>query len=54
MSPRATTLSPLAERVGAVNTFWIDDDGALVGDNTDVGGVRRGACDAARRARRAT
>jgi len=34
--------SPLAERVGAVNTFWIEDDGAdggvLVGDNTDVGG----------------
>ena len=32
-----TRVSPLAERVGAVNTFWIDD-GALVGDNTDVGG----------------
>jgi shikimate dehydrogenase len=31
-------LSPLAERVGAVNTFWIERDGALVGDNTDVGG----------------
>ena len=31
--------TPLAERVGAVNTFWVDDDGALVGDNTDVGGV---------------
>ena len=34
--------SPLAERVGAVNTFWIEEDGAdggvLVGDNTDVGG----------------
>jgi shikimate dehydrogenase len=29
--------SPVAERVGAVNTFWTDD-GALVGDNTDVGG----------------
>jgi len=28
----------LAERVGAVNTFWVADDGALVGDNTDVGG----------------
>lgn len=27
----------LAERVGAVNTFWTED-GALVGDNTDVGG----------------
>jgi len=35
-------MSPLAERVGAVNTFWIehegDGDGILVGDNTDVGG----------------
>lgn len=28
----------LADRVAAVNTFWVDDDGALVGDNTDVGG----------------
>lgn len=27
----------LAERVGAINTFWTED-GALVGDNTDVGG----------------
>ena len=30
-------LTPLAERVGAVNTFWFDD-GKLCGDNTDVGG----------------
>jgi shikimate dehydrogenase len=30
--------SPLAERCGAVNTFW-HEDGALVGDHTDVGGV---------------
>jgi len=30
-------LSPIAERVGAVNTFWTED-GVLVGDNTDVGG----------------
>jgi shikimate dehydrogenase len=29
--------SPVAERAGAVNTFWVED-GALVGDNTDVGG----------------
>lgn len=29
--------SPVADRVGAVNTFWCED-GALVGDNTDVGG----------------
>jgi shikimate dehydrogenase len=31
-------LTPLAERCGAVNTFW-HEDGQLVGDNTDVGGV---------------
>lgn len=31
-------LSPLARRVGAVNTFWTEPDGRLVGDNTDVGG----------------
>lgn len=29
--------TPLAQRVGAVNTFWTEPDG-LVGDNTDVGG----------------
>jgi shikimate dehydrogenase len=40
-------LTPLAERVGAVNTWWVDDAGALVGDNTDVGGF-----DAAARALR--
>lgn len=33
-----THLTPLAARVGAVNTFWCAADGALVGDNTDVGG----------------
>ncbi|MDB4881767.1 MAG: Shikimate dehydrogenase [Gemmatimonadetes bacterium] len=33
-----TRLSPLAERCAAVNTFW-HESGALVGDNTDVGGV---------------
>ena len=31
-------VSPLANKVGAVNTFWFDDNGSLVGDNTDVGG----------------
>ncbi|MBW8769003.1 MAG: shikimate dehydrogenase [Gemmatimonadetes bacterium] len=31
-------LLPLAQRCGAVNTFW-HEDGQLVGDNTDVGGV---------------
>jgi shikimate dehydrogenase len=30
-------LTPIAQRVGAVNTFWVED-GALVGDNTDVEG----------------
>lgn len=32
-----STLSPVARRTGAVNTFWTED-GALIGDNTDVGG----------------
>ncbi|MEO7085128.1 MAG: shikimate dehydrogenase [Gemmatimonadaceae bacterium] len=31
-------LTPLAERVGAVNTFYVDTNDQLVGDNTDVGG----------------
>jgi len=35
---RCTRRSALADRCGAVNTFW-HEDGALVGDNTDVGGV---------------
>jgi shikimate dehydrogenase len=30
-------VTPLADRVGAVNTFWSEAEG-LVGDNTDVGG----------------
>jgi shikimate dehydrogenase len=30
--------SATAERVGAVNTVWVDGTGRLVGDNTDVGG----------------
>ena len=29
----------LAERTGAVNTFWVDEARKLVGDNTDVDGV---------------
>lgn len=32
-----TSRTPVANRVGAANTFWTED-GALVGDNTDVGG----------------
>jgi shikimate dehydrogenase len=34
---RCTRVTEIANRVGAVNTFWVED-GALVGDNTDVGG----------------
>lgn len=33
-----TRVTPLAERIGATNTFYTADDGALVGDNTDVAG----------------
>ena len=31
-------LTTTAARAAAVNTFWVDDDGGLVGDNTDVPG----------------
>lgn len=34
---RCDVKTPVAERVGAVNTFWVED-GRFVGDNTDVGG----------------
>jgi shikimate dehydrogenase len=37
VASRCGRVSPLATRVGAVNTFWLED-GALVGDNTDVEG----------------
>jgi shikimate dehydrogenase len=37
-------LTPVAERVGAINVFWTDG-GQLVGDNTDVGGFAA-ACNA--------
>lgn len=33
---RLDHLTPTAERAGAVNTLYRDDDGHLVGDNTDV------------------
>ena len=39
VASRCARVSALAQRVGAVNTFWIED-GTLVGDNTDVGGFR--------------
>ena len=38
VAARCARLTPLARRVGAVNTFW-HEDGLLVGDNTDVGGL---------------
>ncbi len=38
VAARCTRRSPLAERCGAVNTFW-HENGALVGDNSDVGGA---------------
>jgi shikimate dehydrogenase len=38
VAARCTRLTPLAERVGAVNTWW-HEGGRLVGDNTDVGGL---------------
>ncbi|HEX3866941.1 MAG TPA: hypothetical protein VHV78_09320, partial [Gemmatimonadaceae bacterium] len=38
MRDACDALTPLAERVGAVNTFWVDGAGQLVGDNTDVAG----------------
>ena len=33
-----TRVSPLAARIGAVNTFHTEADGTLLGDNTDVAG----------------
>ena len=39
VAARCARVSTLAERVGAVNTFWLEH-GTLVGDNTDVGGFR--------------
>lgn len=38
MRDACDVVTPLAERVGAVNCWWVDDAGRLVGDNTDVGG----------------
>ena len=36
---RCDTRTPIADRVGAVNTFWTDG-ARLCGDNTDVGGFQ--------------
>ena len=38
VAARCVRRSALAERTGAVNTFW-HEDGELVGDNTDVAGI---------------
>lgn len=38
VAARCSRQSDIARRAGAVNTFWTED-GALVGDNTDVAGV---------------
>ena len=46
VAARCTHLTPLAARVGAVNTFWVQD-GELHGDNTDVGGFREALAAAA-------
>ena len=45
MHDRCDRLTPVAERVGAVNVFWVDDRGRLVGDNSDVGGFDRAVRD---------
>jgi shikimate dehydrogenase len=37
MAALCDVLTPMAQRVGAVNTFWMNN-GTLYGDNTDVGG----------------
>ncbi|GLC27282.1 shikimate dehydrogenase family protein [Roseisolibacter agri] len=39
VAARCDLRTPLAARVGAVNTYWCTLDGALWGDNTDVAGV---------------
>jgi len=38
MHEACDVVTPVARRASAVNTFWVDDTGHLVGDNTDVGG----------------
>ncbi|HET7456564.1 MAG TPA: shikimate dehydrogenase [Gemmatimonadaceae bacterium] len=43
-------LTPLAARVGAVNTFWTEDDCRVIGDNTDVGGFEAAVRELADRA----
>jgi shikimate dehydrogenase len=46
VAARCARVTPLAARVGAVNTFWVDG-GTLHGDNTDVGGFREALATAA-------
>ena len=45
MHERCDRLTAVAKRVGAVNVFWVDDRGRLVGDNSDVGGFQRAVRD---------
>lgn len=37
--------SPAVRRTGACNSFWLDADGSLAGDNTDVSGFLAAATD---------
>lgn len=41
IAARCDRLTPVARASGAVNTFWVAVDGAVVGDNTDVEGFSR-------------
>ena len=52
VAARCAHVSPLAARVGAVNTFWVHN-GELHGDNTDVGGFREALAAAAPNVERA-
>ena len=45
MAAHCKRLTANARRAAAVNTFWVDDDGVLAGDCTDVGGFNALACE---------
>ena len=44
--PYCDILTPLAERLGAVNTIYFDEKGQMVGANTDYYGFEKAAADA--------
>ena len=44
--PFCSRLTPLAERLGAVNTLIRDHDGTWLGDNTDYAGLKRAMAEA--------